>query len=221
VDALIVGADVDGFCRILERAGHKVTTRAIPVATPRLESLDGDSQDEALRLYGSLGGRLQSPTLTPGPWDILVDGVLVELDEELHFNRYRSLTLESPSYSRLRGFPVVAYRSLCDEHEVDCLKAGRGQKRWMNDSTERHFGPSGPRGDLSGGGSSRWKQRALYDFMKDFSVLSVGGPKLARISIWETLPDPAGLTVGAVVNDADAGQHADALWELVTRRACR
>ena len=213
-----MGQDVDGFCRILRAAGHEVANKGIPEPTPRLEDLCAESQAETLRLYRALGGQIESPALRPGAWDIRVDGVLIELDEELHFNRYRLVTLHSVSYERLVWFPADAYQMLCQEYETDCLANGRSQKRWMNDSTERHFGPSSARGDLSGNGSSRWKQRALYDFMKDVSVLRSEAPALARISIWEPLPDASGLTVGAVVNGASGVEYAARLWALVTSR---
>jgi hypothetical protein len=37
-------------------------------------------------------------------WDLEFDGIAVELDEHLHFNRYRGLTLKSPRYSWYRVF---------------------------------------------------------------------------------------------------------------------
>ncbi len=215
---MIVGQDVDGFCRILQSAGHEVADKGILEPTPRLEDLCAESRAEVHRLYRALGGQIENPVLRPGAWDIRVDGVLVELDEELHFNRYRLLTLQSVSYQRLPQFPVDAYQVLCREHETECLANGRSQRRWMNDSTERHFGTSSPRGDLSGNGSSRWRQRALYDFMKDVSVLRSEAPALARISIWEPLPEASGLTVGSVVNGVDGVEHAATLWALVTSR---
>jgi hypothetical protein len=47
-------------------------------------------------LYRRLGGLLATPTWRPGGWDLVFGGSLVvELDEELHFNRYRALTLNS------------------------------------------------------------------------------------------------------------------------------
>ena len=218
---LIVGQDVDGFCRILQSAGHEVAHKGILEPTPRLEDLCAESCAEVLRLYRALGGQIENPVLRPGAWDVRVDGVLVELDEELHFNRYRLLTLQSVSYERLPWFPVDAYQALCREHETECLANGRSQKRWKNDSTERHFGPSSPRGDLTGNGSSRWKQRALYDFMKDVSALRSEAPALARIAIWESLPEVSGLTVGAIVNRADGVEYAATLWALVTGRLSR
>jgi hypothetical protein len=36
------------------------------------------------------------PPLRPGAWDLVfADGLVVELDEELHFNRYRAQSLQN------------------------------------------------------------------------------------------------------------------------------
>lgn len=210
-----MGQDVDGFCAILRAAGHEVRTSDIPASSPRLSDLEPPAQSEALRLYREFGGSHGAPQLRPGPWDIWVDGVLVELDEQLHFNRYRQLTLASPVYGGLSWFPLDTYRQFCRRHEPVCLKHGASQGRWMNPSTERHFGPSGARGDLSGSGSSRWKQRALYDFMKDVALHPL---PMARVAIWDVIPGLDGLTVESAVHGAVGPGLAGGLWELVTRR---
>jgi hypothetical protein len=211
-----VGQDVNGFCAIMRAAGHDVTVASIPVSSPRLEDLRESARAETLRLYRALGGGHDSPKLSPGPWDIVVDKVIVELDEELHFNRYRRLTLESPSYSAVPAFPMDLYRRFCTDHEAVCLKHGSSQGRWMNPSTEGHFGPSGPRGDLSGAGASRWRQRALYDFMKDVAPHPL---PMARIAIWDVIPGTSGVTVGAATNGPTDAGLAAGLWELILIRA--
>ena len=70
--------------------------------------------------------------------------VVVEFDEELHFNRYRLLTLDS-SWYRDVGL-VDAYRGFCTEHEGECVVAGDWGERWSNPSWERIFGAGGPPG---------------------------------------------------------------------------
>ena len=61
-------------------------------------------RDHIKELYRRLGGPLDSPTLRPGGWDLAFSGELVvELDEELHFNQYR----------RLRSTVTVASRVVC------------------------------------------------------------------------------------------------------------
>lgn len=170
-------------------------------------------------MYRELGGRLESPALRPGPWDLTVDGILVELDEQLHFNRYRAITLEAPTYAALSRFPLAAYRVFSVAKEPDCLRLGSGQGRWMNTSTEAHFGPSAPRGELSGNGSSRWKQRAMYDFMKDLTQLDPDAPPLARIAIWDLLPGVPGVTVETAVHRPPDESVAGALRDLIAERS--
>ena len=57
-------------------------------------------------VYRSLGGILPSIPLNLRHWDTEFDEIAVELDEELHFNRYRSITLKSAIYTRLPQFPL-------------------------------------------------------------------------------------------------------------------
>jgi hypothetical protein len=210
-----MGKDVQGLCAILRAGGHHVSTASIPVPPPRLTDLDDPAREETLRLYRAFGGTQREPQLRPGSWDILVDGVLVEIDEQLHFNRDRAVTLASPCYRDLNGFPLERYRRFCVDYEAVCLKHGSAQGRWMNPSTERHFGSSGRRGDLSGAGPSRWKQRALNDFMKDVAMHPV---PLARIAIWDVIPGSDGPTVESVVNQTPDPARAPGLWDLVTSR---
>jgi hypothetical protein len=89
----------------------------------------------------------------------------------------------------------------------------------MNSSTEGHFGPSGPRGDLSGRGSSRWKQRALYDFMKDLTQLNPLAPAVARIAIWDLLPGFDDVTVEHAVHRPDERRFSVGLRALIEDRA--
>jgi hypothetical protein len=137
---------------------------------------------------------------------------------QLHFNRYRAITLNTPSCSGLSRFPLSSYRAFCSAKEPVCLKAGTGQKRWTSESTEAQFSPCAPRGDLSGPGAPRWKQRALYDLMKDLTQLEPDAPALARISIWDRLPGQPGMTVEAAVHRRPARQTADGLRRLIEKR---
>jgi hypothetical protein len=83
-----------------------------------------DLKPEIERVFYSLGGILPSIPLNLRHWDIEFDGVAVELDEHLHFNRYRSITLKSASYLRLPRFPLNVYQRYCLEHDDTCLKNG-------------------------------------------------------------------------------------------------
>lgn len=68
---------------------------------PRLEHYEGPLRESILDLYRQLGGRLDQPNLRPGSWDLSMGGIVIELDEELHFNRYRSVTLQQAWASAL------------------------------------------------------------------------------------------------------------------------
>lgn len=177
--------------------------------------------DETVRLvYARLGGAHEQPRIAPGPWDVQLDGVAIELDEENHFNRYRLATLGAHAYERITQVDRSEYRLWCASEESACLTYGR---YWTNDSCEREFGPPGRHGDLSGLGSPRWKQRAFYDFIKDLApeclALSV-----ARLSIYEDLSLGADRTsLGNVLQrplgDDEADAWAAALAERIRIRA--
>lgn len=136
--------------------------------------------------YKRLGGLLKDIPINAGPWDIEIDGIALELDEERHFNRYRKLTLESSIYSSIESFPLNEYREYCGRREPDCLRTARHGGYWTSESSERQFGPAAKHGDLGEPGSPRWRQRAFYDFLKDTAVLS-GPSRMSRISIWDTI----------------------------------
>lgn len=174
-----------------------------PAGRPGLDELEPELARAVKDCYRKLGGRVENPRLRPGAWDLVVNNVMVELDEDLHFNRYRALTLDSETYSMLAGFPLGDYRSYAAAREADCLAAGSYGGKWTNASCERHFGPAGSLRDLRGAGAPRWRQRALYDFMKDLAPLQ-DGTMVARIAIWDPLPGVA----DSLVNDALLGRVA-------------
>ena len=181
-----------------------------PPSAPRLSGLTSELRREAIDIYGLLGGTCADPVLRPGGWDLAFeDGLLVELDEELHFNRYRLLTLCAPAL-RPSAWATV-YRELCSTHEADCLAAGRWGKRWTTPSAAAMFGPPGPPGSLDEPGAPRWKERALYDAIKDL----LPGVTLARVSVHDILGER---TVGAALEDP-VDSDPRALADLVMRRS--
>lgn len=175
-----------------------------PPRVPRLVDLPKAQQSRIRALYDLLGG---SPNhfdrIRPGGWDLAFntpDGLLLlELDEEQHFNRYRALTLEATSDLGLPWTP--AYQAYNRDHEHRLLPGWGTGQRWTNPSAARFFGQPSTPGDFTGNGAPRWRQRAFYDAVKD--VLS--GRRLARISVHDSLDNgdtvetllrrPDGLTV--------------------------
>lgn len=170
------------------QSAGRLTRGEIPF--PKLDDLTtSELAGEVESVYRSLGGKLTSLPLNLRKWDIEFDGVAVELDEHLHFNRYRGATLSSPAYEHLSGFPRELYLDYCASHEADCLKAGSYGGKWTNNSCEKQFGCSSTAGTLSGeGGAARWKQRAYYDFVKDLSPILIR-TRVVRLAIWDWIDE--------------------------------
>jgi hypothetical protein len=80
---------------------------------------------EVIRIYRMLGGMHEQPRVAPGPWDLQIGEVAIELDEENHFNRYRALTLDSSLYRRLEHLDAATYRAWCASREAACLTYGK------------------------------------------------------------------------------------------------
>lgn len=163
-----------------------------PGAPLRKAALPHPAQDELSRLYAELGGDPATIRLTPGGWDLRTeDGLVIELDEEFHFTRYRAMTLYSDF---LRALPwAKAYLGYCYLHEAAASRGGGG--RWTSPSTERLFGTSDPPGVFGERGSARGKQRALYDAMKDLAA-AAGVVRLSRVSIYDRV---GGVALGDIL----------------------
>ncbi|MDP9435243.1 MAG: hypothetical protein M3P93_08665 [Actinomycetota bacterium] len=205
------GKRAQALAALLTEAGLAVIdTRPPP---PRLETLPSELRADVLDLYRSLGGRPDRP-LQPGAWDLaLAGGDVVELDEELHFNRYRARTLER-SWSQGRPWHD-AYLVMCQSYERECASAGSWGMRWTNSSCEAMFGRAGPAGDLgASGGAPRWKQRALYDAVKDAHAATGTGPRLIRLAVHDDL---AGAPLGAVLRGRAQAAPGE-IRKLVGRR---
>jgi hypothetical protein len=184
------------FEQLLSCAGkvsHKTLKfpKAENVAVHKLKS-------EIEHVYYKLGGILPSIPLNLRHWDTEFDGIAVELDEELHFNRYRTDTLKSAIYQSLPRFPLDAYQRYCSEHEGDALRATYGGK-WSSGGSVNQFGVAAPLKDLNGNGSPRWKQRAFYDFVKDLSHLLID-VKVVRVAVWEPVNAEHTKTVGKILD---------------------
>ncbi len=145
-------------------------------------SLSPELYSEMKSMYKELGGTQEDPPLTFGPWDISTPEFIIELDEENHFNRYRLQTLNSNIYQMINGFRLDEYMRFCTLYESGCRKHGGF---WKNNSSEKLFVKSDDNGCLDGAGSSRWRQRAFYDFLRDVTGLIKEIPVI-RLSIYQT-----------------------------------
>jgi hypothetical protein len=206
------GARAVALGAALVDAGFDVVLQGPPA--PRLELLPADLAAAVVALYRGLGGQQEQPVLRPGAWDLaLAGGVVIELDEELHFNRYRARTLAEPWAHNLPWRP--AYLAMCDHHEDDCLRAGAWGKRWTAESCERMFGPAAPAAHLDvNGGAPPWKQRAFYDAVKDAVATVSGEPQVIRLAVHD---DIGGVPLGAVLEGRGRVASSE-LRALVERR---
>jgi len=85
---------------------------------------------------------------------------------------------------------------------------------------EAQFGSMGARGDLSGSGAPRWRQRAFYDYLKDLSPMVIATP-MARIAIWDKITDGHNARAVAVAVRNPSSETARALAALLRKRAGR
>jgi hypothetical protein len=121
---------------LLERHGYRAELEGgFHAPRPDVASMPDNLADETMAVYRDLAvHRLPRdgesfPTFRPDDWDLRVEGVLIELDEERHFNRYRGQTLRASAYERLEAFPLETFRAFCVQHESDCLAAATRSSR--------------------------------------------------------------------------------------------
>jgi hypothetical protein len=168
--------------------------------------------------YRRLGGVQRAPLLKPVGWDLSLRGasgrIVVEFDEEQHFTRYRLSTLSAPWAEALPW--AVTYRELCASKEGAAVLTHSSGGFWASIGSITQFGEAAPHGDLAGAGSPGWKQRALYDAMRD-AVAAAGGVRLARLSVYDDL---GGVTLNEVLEDG-AGFDQDLLRALLDSRTTR
>lgn len=199
----------DRLSAILTEIGFRST---VEPPRPKIAALPLPARSAILDLYRELGGVHPNPRLMPGGWDSCYEpDLIVEYDESQHFNRYRAKTLE-PNWATVLPWRHD-YFGYCDEFEGDCLKSRGWGGYWSNDSTERMFGAAGTVRDLAGAGSPRWKQRALYDAMRDIAAAH-GIVRLARLAVYD---DVGGMTLGHVLSRPAPVDH-DALRALIEAR---
>ncbi|MFG6477012.1 hypothetical protein ACFXP7_11570 [Microbacterium sp. P06] len=209
---MVRGDRQDRLGRLLRGLGMDT---AVAPPLPRSPGLDQPVAGWVRELYTQLGGVLQTPLLKPVGWDLSLRGssgrLVVELDEEQHFTRYRLTTLAAPW---AEGLPWTDdYRRFCLTREDAALLTHSSGGFWESIGSATQFGAAAPHGDLSGSGSPSWKQRALYDAMRD-AVAASGGVRLARLSVHDDL---GGVTLNDVLEDA-AEFDDDALRDLLDRR---
>ena len=119
-------------------------------------------------------------------FDIVFDHYLIELDDQLHFNRYRFKTLKSSFYWEFKTFPLDKYRRFCRTYEKECIKSGLKEGLWSSPESEKYFGKPSDPGDFFANGSPGWKFKSFTDFLKDIYAFR-SQFHLIRIPIYENL----------------------------------
>ncbi len=148
--------------------------------------LETSMAEPILEGYKALGGLADPASLHSTSFDLQTSRFTLQLDEALHFNRYRFITLKSSIYDNLPGIDVDKYRMYCRKYEKECLKSGSSKPFWTNKLAEQHFGDPEDFGDLSGNGAPGWKLLAFQELLKD-AYAAHNKVKLMRIPIWEEL----------------------------------
>ncbi|PTT66999.1 DUF7255 family protein [Arthrobacter sp. HMWF013] len=176
------------FRRWLTAAGYEVVAKPSKrdVNWAATRELPGSIREEILGVYLGLNGVPDERDFVSGAWDFQVDGaLLVEFDEDLHFNRYRASTIPTGSGCSLPWASSYGLYSI--EREDMCLRAGKHGYKWANEHSDAMFGGSDSPGEFVRLGASRWKQRALYDAVKDAYAAHTPGVSLARVSIHDDI----------------------------------
>lgn len=203
------------FGKSLAAAGYDVLDAAARrgEGTARSHDLPASVRGELVSLYRDLGGVLDIQDFKSGKWDIVcTDGLTFEVDEDLHFNEYRAATFQSSWSSQLPW--LKSYLNFSVRFREKCLGAGGYGGKWQNPSTDKMFGGSDPAKTFAKLGSSRWKQRALYDSVKDAYAIHTQGASLVRISIHDEID---GVNVGLALNKGHQ-LNPDGLRALIEER---
>ncbi|MDI9466586.1 MAG: hypothetical protein GX382_09070 [Syntrophomonadaceae bacterium] len=191
------------------------TTEGLPEISIA-DLLGSEFREDIENIFSLLGGK-DITCSKPGGYDMLIpsEEIIVELDEHQHFNRYRLTTLSSKLYDSIPHFPLAEYRRFCNEYEKKC-PARLGW--WSNAGANKLFGQPSPDGNHSGNGSTRWKQRAFYDYLKDLGQLIHGVPVI-RISVYETIEVNDSLVTLEKVLSNPIEEGRDSVRQLVMARA--
>jgi len=164
---------------------------------PKLEIFKNSIyNEEIINVYKKLNGQLNQYPANYRGLDINCSDFIIELDEERHFNRYRLITLDSVLYKTFNSFDIKQYKRYCEVYELNCLSSASWSKNWETKTSKEQFGISDDEGCLKEHGSSRWKQRAFYDYLRDVTS-SIYKIPIIRISIWDEIN---GKTVNELIN---------------------
>lgn len=149
--------------------------------------LDKKGTDWLKEIYEDLGGIGSIPLLKKLKFDFKIKRNLILYDDEIHFNRYRLISLRSDFYREFNLPFYEAYKRLCRTYEKDCLKVGLQGRLWNGLPIAKHsFGEPNEIGDFSGTGATGWKLLAYNDAQIDIQI-RIHGYRLIRLNPYETL----------------------------------
>jgi hypothetical protein len=169
---------------ILKASGYKIESNSKRIASEDIKKTGKETL--AKDVYGDLGGIQENLPSFNSIANIINQKIIIFLDENLHFNRYRNFTLKSDYYENLLSFPLNNYRRYCRNYEKECLKAGLKTGNWSNLESDFYFGPSSQPGDFFKNGAGGWKLLATKDFLEDIFWPSKEY-KVLRISVYDTI----------------------------------
>ena len=177
------------------------------------EFINSNLSEEINKVYMSLGGVLPLYPFAYRGYDIKCKNFILELDEEQHFNRYRLITFNSIIYNKHNYFDLSAYKKYCNVYEKNCLIKASNRKYWSTSTSDKQFGKSSEIGQFKGNGSSRWRQRAFYDYLRDCNNF-ISNYKLIRVSIWEVINNK---TIDEILNKSINNYYPDLIELIISR----
>ncbi len=149
--------------------------------------LDEKGKSYLQEIYDDLDGTGELIILEKLKFDFKIQRNLILYDDELHFNRYRSITLRSDIYNEFNFSFSEGLKRICRTFEKDCLKVGLQVRIWSGSPMAKHcFGSPNEPGDFGGNGAPGWKLTAYNDAQYDLQT-RLHGYKLIRINPYETL----------------------------------
>ncbi len=176
---------INNLLRIISQASSEVEA---PFELPvHAKYLEGKGNELLKEVYESVSGIGNPICLQHLKIDFKINRFLFLYDDEVHFNRYRLMTLKTSLYEVFSYQWVDAYRRMCRNYERECIKAGSQERIWTGPPiAQRAFGKAEVSGELSGNGASGWKLNAYNDAQYDL-ISRLHGYKLIRIPVYENI----------------------------------
>lgn len=199
---------------LLQSHDYKIDTFSLKLTK---ELFFKKERTEPFQIYKDLGGIQDEIPVFEKVWHLIEPDTVIILDDYLHFNRYRSITLRSDFYDKITSFPLEHYRRYCRNFEKECIKSGLQKGVWDNKESDYYFGTSSTPGDFYKNGSGGWKMRAFQDFLEDIAAY-VLNYKLIRFSVYDNfLAEGKLVRLDSILDRAAHPLHSQ-LYQYISRR---